>query len=122
MKWPRVVYLAGAALVLIAIALWMVTGREGYTRWPNEALAKADAPPAAGEGDLLSEAGFSDGAPARPDIQSRFALGLVPGGKDVKHVISVASVAGAVAAAAVITYVVRRRQFASRTVCNGVPS
>jgi hypothetical protein len=91
-------------LFLAAGALWVATGREGYTRWPDEKLAASDAPAPAGEDDLLAEIGFDtpeDGT-APPDIESRFALGLAPGGFDIRHLPSVA-LAGALAAAISIT-------------------
>ena len=108
MTWSRWVYVTGVSLIALAFAVWLATGREGYTRWPDERLAKADAPPAPGEADLLAGAGFSDGAPARPDLQSRFALGLVPGGFDARHVLSVATIAGVVAIVTGVTGAVRR--------------
>lgn len=107
-----------------SVALWLATGCEGYTRWPNRRLELADAAPAAGEAALLAEAGFDGGAepadpgsatsdgsapaPVRvsgPIIESRFAFGLVPGGFDAAHLVSVATVgvlAGAVAGATLL--------------------
>lgn len=97
MKLPHLIHIAAAALVGAALVTWLLTGHEGYTRWPDARLAHADAPPAAGENELLSEAGFTDNrtATTRPDIQSRFALGLVPGGADPRHLLSVAAAVAA---------------------------
>lgn len=97
MTLPQRIHVVGGAFVAAAVLLWLGTGAEGYTRWPNERLARADAPPAAGEGDLLAEVGFADDrrTPPRPDIRSRFALGLVPGGFDPRHLLSVATIAAA---------------------------
>ena len=80
MKGTTLVFVASAGLVLASAATWYATGAEGYTRWPDARLAASDAPPALGESDLLSEAGLSEGPGSTPDIQSKFALGLVPGG------------------------------------------
>lgn len=102
-------------VVLVALGatlvVWRATGGEGYTRWPNERLSIADAPPPAGERELLADAGFSDSgdATSHPDIRSRFSLGLAPGGTDPKHLISVATIAGACVAASVATWVLGRR-------------
>ncbi|MBL9149031.1 MAG: hypothetical protein JNM94_10095 [Phycisphaerae bacterium] len=110
MRATRAIYVVAAVAVAGAVALWLATGREGYTRWPNAKLEQADAAPAAGESDLLGEIGFSDGAAARPsaDIQSRFAFGLVPGGFDPKHLLSVAAVAGLAGAASVASFAIGR--------------
>lgn len=95
---PRTAILSLCALAIAAsLALWLGTGREGFTRWPNQKLEDADARPAEGESDLLAEIGFADDdAPARvPAIESRFAFGLLPSGLDIAHLASVASVSGA---------------------------
>lgn len=125
----RRIHSIGAALVAAAVILWLGTGAEGYTRWPNQRLASADALPAAGEGDLLAEVGFADApqSPARADIQSRFALGLVPGGVDPLHLLSVATVVAAalVASTTAVAIAARRRACsspASRTLVSGSPS
>lgn len=92
MRKALLLHLCSAAFVLGSGILWLATGREGFTRWPNEKLASSDAPPAAGEGELLSQIGFTesgDGA-AAPDIESRFALGLLPGGLEPWNLLSVA--------------------------------
>jgi len=101
----RWVHPSAAALAARSLVLWYATGAEGFTRWPNERLANADAAPVAGELDLLADVGFSDIGEdsTRPDIQSRFAFGLVPGGFDPAHLIAVATVAGAVLAASMAT-------------------
>jgi hypothetical protein len=111
MRATGAIYVVAAVSVAGAVALWLATGREGYTRWPNAKLEQADAAPAAGESDLLGEIGFTDGeAAARPsaDIQSRFAFGLVPGGFDPKHLLSVAAVAGLAGAASVASFAIGR--------------
>ena len=87
------VVLFATLLCIASVLAWVATGREGYTRWPDERLARSDAPPAAVEAELLAEAGLSDEAtPSAPEIRSRFALGLVPGGFDPAHLLSVAGV------------------------------
>ena len=93
MRPGTAVHITGAAIVAASLALWAATGREGFTRWPDQRLAQSDAPPAPGETELLAAAGFTDSAhtPARPDIQSRFAFGLIPGGATPRHLISVAT-------------------------------
>lgn len=103
MRPGTVVHLGGAALIATALAVWAATGREGFTRWPDQRLAQSDASPAPGESELLAEAGFTNPAQAHPDIQSRFALGLVPGGENPAHLLSVAMAIGlAVAASSVV--------------------
>lgn len=111
MKASHRVHVVGTTLIAASLVVWYATGSEGYTRWPNERLAHADAPPTAGESELLAEAGFTDAhtASARPDIQSRFALGLVPGGTDPRHLLSVASVAACAVLASAIAMVLRFR-------------
>jgi hypothetical protein len=110
MKCRTRIHVGGACLVAVAIAVWAATGAEGFTRWPDERLANADAPPAPGENELLAEAGFSGGEEESPppNIHSRFALGLLPSGADVPHLLSVASVVGAAAAASCLSVVTRR--------------
>lgn len=95
MRASRAVHMVGTLAVLGSVAAWVGTGTEGYTRWPNARLEQADAPPPPGQNDLLAEAGFSDNdKPAsHADIRSRFAFGLVPGGMDPKHLLSVATIA-----------------------------
>lgn len=96
MKGGSIVHGIGTVLVVGAAALWYLTGSEGYTRWPNAHLEQADAPPPAGQDDLLAQAGFDTAGDAKspPTIESRFAFGLLPGGLDLKHLPSVASAAG----------------------------
>lgn len=105
------VHTLGAALTVASLLLWWATGAEGYTRWPDEKLAAADRAPAAGEDELLEAIGFGDGPSMRPEIESRFAFGLVPGGIDPPHLLAVATVAAAallVSTGVVIAQVGRR--------------
>jgi hypothetical protein len=85
-------------LVLLAVGAWLATGREGYTRWPDEKLEASDAPSSAAEEALLADIGFEteDDRAAQLDVESRFAFGLVPGGPDLPHLPSIAA-AGALA-------------------------
>lgn len=108
MKTATRVHIAAASLIGVACIVWIATGAEGYTRWPDERLARSDAPRAEGESELLSEAGFADdhAQATTPDIQSRFALGLMPGGFTPHHLLSVVTVA-AVALSASGTALVR---------------
>lgn len=93
MTVARSLHVIGAAVVAAAMLLWVATGSEGFTRWPNERLERSDAPITPGESDLLAEAGFTDEAIASPmpNIESRFAFGLVPGGPDPRHLLSLAT-------------------------------
>lgn len=85
-----VFHLVAAAVSLGAIAGWLATGREAFTRWPDARLEAADRPATEAEGDLLADIGLADeSAPAR--IESRFALGLLPSGADPRHLVSVAT-------------------------------
>ena len=104
MKSSHWLHVVGVAITAGSLAVWYATGSEGYTRWPNERLAQADAPPADGESELLADAGFTDNSTQlpRPDIQSRFALGLLPGGPDPRHLLAVATVVAASATASVV--------------------
>lgn len=106
MKRPfRVAQIAAAAIALAAAAVWMASGREGFTRWPNAKLEAADAPLGEEAAALFDDIGLAEpGAPASgPALQSRFALGLLPGGFDPRHLLSVLTLlllAGAVSASA----------------------
>lgn len=99
------VHLIGVGCTAAAVGLWYATGAEGYTRWPDPRLEASDAPHASGEDELLAEVGFGEAGSAAPrhDIQSRFAFGLVPGGLDPQHLLSVATVAAAATAASAST-------------------
>ena len=94
MKPGTYVHLVGGTLTLLAAVAWSVTGREGFTRWPDQRLSNADAAPSPVEDALLAEVGFNEGTgeQKRPDIQSRFALGLLPSGSDAAHLLSIATV------------------------------
>lgn len=87
--------MVGAGLLMLAILAWIFTGREGYTRWPNAKLEQADVAATAEESDLLADIGFDDSGEQVPipELESRFAFGLVPGGSDPQHLLSVASTA-----------------------------
>ncbi|MBX3377939.1 MAG: hypothetical protein KF678_13160 [Phycisphaeraceae bacterium] len=112
MKLRTWTYIASLVATAATVAVWIATGAEGFTRWPNERLKNSDAAPSAGESDLLADAGFSDDTKStRPsDIQSRFALGLVPGGADPRHLLSVATTAGAALAASGLAAVMGSRR------------
>lgn len=106
------VHLLAAAATAASVAGWLATGAEGFTRWPDARLENADAPPVHGEAELLEEAGFMTQAEAsaEPDIRSRFALGLVPGGADPAHLISVATCAAGAAIASGTAALARKRR------------
>ena len=112
-KRHHAVHVAGIVLTGAALGAWIATGREGFTRWPDAKLAGADAAPSADENALLAEAGFNDDSgktASAPDIQSRFAFGLVPSGGDPKHLVSVATAVALAAAASGATLVLRARR------------
>jgi hypothetical protein len=91
-SWP--VLAAAAFLLLASAALWIATGREGFTRWPNSKLAASDRP-AADHDDLLSSLGFEEGPDdTEPTLVNKFAFGLLPGGFDARHLPSVLLGAG----------------------------
>lgn len=100
MRTTRHLCVLSAIVVLLSVAIWSITGREIFTRWPDQKLAAADAPRSELERDLLSDIGFesADERAPHPDIQSRFALGLLPGGFTPLHLVSVASAVLAAAA------------------------
>ena len=88
----------GFLLIVVPTGLWVATGSEGFTRWPNAKLQAADAEVSQEQIDLLADIGFEDDArqaEPEPEIESRFAFGLVPGGFDPKHLLSVAPLGGA---------------------------
>ena len=104
MTWRTLTYGGALVLTLAAFATWRATGGEGYTRWPDEKLAQSDRATTTEEDDLLAEIGFDvpDAPETAPSIESRFALGLVPGGFDPPHLLSVASITALAALAAVV--------------------
>lgn len=92
----KLILVLGVLLVVAPLGLWFATGSEGYTRWPNAKLRAADAEISQEEVDLLADIGFDDterSAEPEPEIESRFAFGLLPGGFDPKHLLSVTPVA-----------------------------
>ncbi|MBX3374774.1 MAG: hypothetical protein KF817_13155 [Phycisphaeraceae bacterium] len=93
MNGVRAVHLVSAAIVVACAAVWLATGREAFSRWPDARLDAADAPIARAEEDLLDEIGIDLGPAAvgAGRLESRFALGLLPGGADPKHLASVAT-------------------------------
>lgn len=107
MNRTTTVYGLSAVVVIGAVGAWLTTGREGYTRWPDAKLAQSDAPASEIEEDLFADIGFEtdddiDAQGATPDIESRFAFGLAPGGFGPKHLPSIATaVALAVGASSV---------------------
>lgn len=113
MSRPRMATCTAAAACVLAMAAWLLTGMEGFTRWPNERLEQADQATSRAEQDLLDELGIGTTTDAPTGIQSRFAFGLLPGGIDPRHAISVATVCTAAAATAaasrLISYAHARR-------------
>ena len=101
MKSAPLVHAVSAAVVVLGLAAWLATGREAFTRWPNARLEAADAPMSESERGLLEEMGI-DAAPSAGSaaLESRFALGLVPGGADPAHLLSLAT---AIALAALLS-------------------
>lgn len=93
MKPTTAIHLISVAVTASAITLWAATGSEGYTRWPNSKLAATDAPDSELENDLFDEIGLvsHEDRAAAPDIDSRFALGLLPGGFTPEYLPSVAT-------------------------------
>lgn len=93
--WPRLVVLAGLGLTVASVLAWVATGSEGYTRWPDAKLEAADKPSSPEDMDLLEDIGLTNlgDAQGQPKIESRFALGLLPGGFTPRYLVSVASMA-----------------------------
>jgi len=89
----RTCFALGGVCVVLSVGVWLGTGRETFTRWPNAKLESADVAPTEGEEDLLASIGFEEPHTSSQmlDIESRFAMGLVPGGFDPKHLLSVAT-------------------------------
>lgn len=112
MKTAWKVHAVSALLIGASLLAWYATGTEGFTRWPNERLARSDAPAAAGESDLLADIGFTDSTSAvqAPNIESRFAFGLVPGGPDPRHLPSVATLSAIAILMSIITIAMTRRR------------
>lgn len=109
MSRVKLAHTLAAAIVLASLGAWLATGREGYTRWPDARLEAADAPVSQDEQDLLSEIGVDAAAPAEAGkIESRFAFGLVPGGPDPKHLLSVATGCARACAISGVAIVTRR--------------
>ncbi|MBL4698831.1 MAG: hypothetical protein JKX70_08350 [Phycisphaerales bacterium] len=117
MKLAPASYGISLLIVVLALGAWLTTGSEGYTRWPDTKLALTDAPVSEAEDDLLADIGFEtdDQAEEAPDIESRFVFGLVPGGIDPKHLISVATaIAFALGVSATATIISFRRKSKSK--------
>ena len=109
MSRSRLAHALSAAIVLASLGAWFATGREGYTRWPDARLEAADAPVSKDEQDLLSEIGVDAEAPAEAGkIESRFAFGIVPGGPDPRHLLSVATGCALAGVISGVTTVIRR--------------
>lgn len=113
MKLAPASYGISLLVIILALGAWIMTGSEGYTRWPDTKLELTDAPVSEAEDDLLADIGFDsvgeDGE--SPDIESRFVFGLVPSGASPKHLISVATaVAFAVGLSATATIILFRRK------------
>lgn len=92
----KLLTIIAACAIVGAVAAWWLTGREGFTRWPNERLEQADRSTPQAEQDLLDELGVGAPPDGGSTIESRFAFGLLPGGPDPKHALSVATVVGIV--------------------------
>ncbi|MFI4881376.1 MAG: hypothetical protein ACIAQU_02200 [Phycisphaerales bacterium JB064] len=94
-SWPRLLLAAGVGLVIAPALVWVATGREGYTRWPDAKLAASDTGQSEEHLDLLEDIGLTteEEVMAQPDIESRFALGLLPGGFTPKYLVSAAPLA-----------------------------
>ncbi|MEQ9097089.1 MAG: hypothetical protein RIE32_12585 [Phycisphaerales bacterium] len=94
-QWPRLLLAAGLGLAVAPVLVWAATGHEGYTRWPDAKLAASDTATSEEDLDLFEDIGLTteEDAMAQPDIESRFALGLLPGGFTPRYLVSVASVA-----------------------------
>ena len=109
----RTAHVAALLIGLASVGAWIATGREGFTRWPDARLEASDAPVSDAEQDLLDELGIGTTTDAPTGIESRFAFGLLPGGIDPRHAISVATVCTAAAATAaasrLISYAHARR-------------
>lgn len=110
MSAPRTLVALAGLITLTGASLWIATGREGYTRWPNAKLAAADTGTSDAEDDLLADIGIDTEPAENTDIQSRFAFGLVPGGADPKHLLSLASSLGLAAALAALAGVIARHE------------
>lgn len=104
-----------ALLIIGAFAAWVATGREGYTRWPDAKLSQSDTAPAEIEADLFADIGFetSDDFDTTPNIESRFAFGLAPGGFGPKHLPSIATavaLAAGISSVAAFSSLLRKRK------------
>lgn len=108
------IILIAACAIIGAAAAWWLTGREGFTRWPNERLEQADRSTPQAEKDLLDELGVGAPSDGVSTIESRFAFGLLPGGPDPKHALSVATVV-AIAVMSVTAWMMVGRFWTSRT-------
>jgi len=102
----RVVILLCCLLIVgLAAMLWNATGRAGYTKYFDaeraQRMAEADAEESLG--DVFEEAGTGV-APPEP-LKNRFELGMLPGSPNPidKHFVSLATIAGPAAVAAVVT-------------------
>ncbi len=82
-----------AGATVASVALWLVTGGEMFTRWPNARLEASDTAVMAEESELLGELGLRTPEQlGAASIESRFAFGLLPGGADPAHLLSTATV------------------------------
>jgi hypothetical protein len=109
----RLPIVIAACTIACSVVVWWGTGREGFTRWPNERLERADQATTSAEQDVLDELGMGTPPGGSGTIESRFALGLLPGGLDPKHALSVATVVGVVSMS-VGAWILTGRMSASR--------
>lgn len=120
MSPSKAILLAAAIITVASLALWVATGRHAYTKFVVVERVEATIDP----DDPFAATGFyDDSAPTETITRDEFHLGLLPVPERLidKHMLSVASLTGAVWLVALpAAWLIRRRRSCSCSVSSSV--
>ncbi len=106
--FPRILIVACSLLIVAqALALCAATGWRTFTRFPQPEIEEMNR--STGLYALFEGTGAFDNSPAAPNLDNRFALGLIPYPAFGVEAISVLTVAGPAALVALAALLARRR-------------